>query len=95
MRSSLSDEEKQAQFRLLPFQALCEAIGNENVFVFPYVFSDDPIENGKRLADSIKEICASCGCEKLSLLAVGCGSTIVNACLAQTDAAKHLAKLAF
>ncbi len=93
--ASLTDEEKQAQYRLLPVRELCEKIGDENVFVFPYDFSGDPLENGKLLAACTEEILTSCGCDKISLLAVGCGSTVVNAYLADSDAATRLDKLIF
>lgn len=93
--ASLSDEERTALYRLLPMQALCDANESENVFVFPYDFSADPLENGKKLAACVENICASCGCEKISLLAVGCGSTVVNAYLAQNEAANRLNKLVF
>ncbi len=93
--ASLSEEEKTAQFRLLPVQKICEQIGEENVFVFPYDFSGDPLENGKKLAACIDEICTSRGCEKISLLCVGCGSTVVNAYLAENETANRLDQLVF
>ncbi|MBE6812472.1 MAG: hypothetical protein E7523_06270 [Ruminococcaceae bacterium] len=92
---SLTDEEKQAQYRLLPVQEICAKNGEENVFVFPYDFSGDPLENGKKLAACVNEICIARGCDKISLLAVGCGSTVVNAYLADSDAANRLDKLVF
>ncbi len=93
--ASLTDEEKQAQFRLLPMQALCEQLGDENVHVFPYDFSGDPLENGKKLAAAIEAVCASHASEKISLLCIGCGSTVVNAYLAEGNASERLDKLVF
>lgn len=93
--ASLTDEEKQAQLRLLPFLPLCEKIGEENVFFFPYVFSADPLKNGKKLAACIENICKERNCEKVSLLALGCGSTVVTAYLANENAKNRISSLVF
>lgn len=93
--NTLNEEEKQAQFRLLPFADLCQQVGEENVFVFPYVFSADPLENGKKLAACIENICRERACEKVSLLVTGCGSTVVTACLADESMKSRIDKLVF
>ncbi len=93
--SSLTEEEKQAQLRLLPFAELCEKIGEENVFFFPYVFSDDPLANGKKLSDTVEEICTQRGCERVSLLVLGCAATLVTACLAGENAKNRIDRLVF
>lgn len=93
--ASLGEDEKKAQMLRLPVQALCDAAGEENVFVFPYVFSEDPLVTAKVLSESIENICRQCGSEKVSLLAVGCGSTVVTAYLSQPQAMHRLADLVF
>ena len=93
--SSLSAEEKAVQYKLPGVQAFCDELGEENVLVFPYVFSADPLENGRLLAEYVQQVCVERGCERVSLLAVGCGSTVVTAALADERFKKRLAKLAF
>lgn len=93
--SSLTQEEKQAQLRLLPFADLCEALGEENVFFFPSVFSADPLENGRKLSESIEAICSERGCERVSLLVLGCAGTFVTACLADENAKNRIDRLVF
>lgn len=92
---SVPDEEKEALFRLLPLQELCASVGDENVFVFPYNFTDDPLVNGEKLAEAVSCVCSECGCAQISLLAVGSGSSVVTAYLANENAKKQLAKLVF
>lgn len=93
--NTLTDEEKQAQLRLLAFAFLSEAVGEENIFFFPYVFSADPIENGQKLGICIEKICKERNCDKVSLLALGCGSTVVTAYLAQENAKSRIDNLVF
>ncbi len=91
----LSPEEKAVQYKIPAVQAVADEIGEENVLVFPYVISADPLENGKELVAYVEKICAERRIEKISVLCIGCGSTLVTAALADAGFRRRLHKLCF
>ncbi len=93
--NDVQGQDKTALLRRLGAEELFAQAGTENCFVFSYVFSLDPIENGKKLADFIESVCEKTGCQQVRLLCIGCGSTVVTAYLSESVAKQRLSRLVF
>ncbi len=95
VEQDVTGHDKQALLQRLAVEDLFSQAGDENCFVFSYVFAEDPLVNGKKLCAFIESVCERTGSDKVRLLCIGCGSTVVTAYLAQPEAARRLDRLVF
>ena len=77
----MSDEDLDWTYRMVPMQALVEEIGEDHVYFFTFNLVGDPMDSADDLAEYIKMVKEQTGHDKVSLLPVSLGGTILTAYL--------------
>jgi len=79
--SEMDEDLKAWAYRMVPMQALTDEIGEENLFFFTFNLVGDPMISADELKDYIEKVKARTGAEKVTLLPVSLGGTILTAYL--------------
>lgn len=77
----MSDEDLDWTYRMVPMQALVDEIGEDHVYFFTFNLVGDPMDSADDLAEYIKMVKEQTGHDKVSLLPVSLGGTILTAYL--------------
>ena len=77
----MSDEDLDWTYRMVPMQALVDEIGEDHVYFFTFNLVGDPMKSADDLAEYIKMVKEQTGHDKVSLLPVSLGGTILTAYL--------------
>ncbi len=77
----MSDEDLDWTYRMVPMQALVNEIGEDHVYFFTFNLVGDPMDSADELAEYIKMVKEQTGHDKVSLLPVSLGGTILTAYL--------------
>ncbi len=77
----MSDEDLDWTYRMVPMQALVNEIGEDHVYFFTFNLVGDPMDSADDLAEYIKMVKEQTGHDKVSLLPVSLGGTILTAYL--------------
>ncbi len=79
--SEMDEDLRAWAYRMVPMQALSAEIGEENLFFFTFNLVGDPMDSADELEDYIGKVKARTGAEKVTLLPVSLGGTILTAYL--------------
>ena len=77
----MSDEDLDWTYRMVPMQALVDEIGEDHVYFFTFNLVGDPMDSADDLAEYIEMVKEQTGHDKVSLLPVSLGGTILTAYL--------------
>lgn len=77
----MSDEDLDWTYRMVPMQALVNEIGEDHVYFFTFNLVGDPMDSADDLSEYIKMVKEQTGHDKVSLLPVSLGGTILTAYL--------------
>ncbi|MBQ2812120.1 MAG: alpha/beta fold hydrolase, partial [Clostridia bacterium] len=77
----MSDEDLDRTYRMVPMQALVDEIGEDHVYFFTFNLVGDPMDSADDLAEYIEMVKEQTGHDKVSLLPVSLGGTILTAYL--------------
>lgn len=79
--SQCSDEEKRYIYVMVPMQRLAEVIGEDKMFFFAYNSFGQPYETAAQLHSYIQHVKELTGCDKVNLVPVSLGGSIMTAYL--------------
>lgn len=77
----MSEEDLEWTYRMVPMKALVDEIGEDHVYFFTFNLVGDPMDSADDLAEYIKMVKEQTGHDKVSLLPVSLGGTILTAYL--------------
>ncbi len=77
----MTTEEKEWVYRMVPMRTLVEEIGEESVYFFTFNLVGDPMQSADELDDYIETVKEQTGCDKVTLLPISLGGTILTAYL--------------
>ncbi len=77
----MTEEELDWTYRMVPMKALVDEIGEDHVYFFTFNLVGDPMDSADKLAEYIKMVKEQTGHDKVSLLPVSLGGTILTAYL--------------
>lgn len=77
----MSEEDLEWTYRMVPMKALVDEIGEDHVYFFTFNLVGDPMDSADDLAEYIKMVKGQTGHDKVSLLPVSLGGTILTAYL--------------
>lgn len=77
----MTDDELEWTYRMVPMQSLVNEIGEDHVYFFTFNLVGDPMNSADDLAEYIKMVKEQTGHDKVSLLPVSLGGTILTAYL--------------
>ena len=77
----MSEEDLEWTYRMVPMQSLVNEIGEEHVYFFTFNLVGDPMDSADDLAEYIEMVKEQTGHDKVSLLPVSLGGTILTAYL--------------
>lgn len=79
----MSEEDLEWTYRMVPMEPLVKEIGEDHVYFFSFNLVGDPMESAKDLNEYIQMVKEQTGHEKVTLLPVSLGGTILTAYLDQ------------
>jgi len=79
--SGMTESRKDSFYREAPIRAFVEEIGEENIYYFNYNVIGDPMDIGRALHEYIQMVKQQSGMEKVNLLSLSLGGTILTAYL--------------
>ena len=79
--SEMLQEDKDWVYLMVPMQKVADEIGEENLYFFTFNLVGDPMNSAEELDKYIDMVKEQRGCEKVSLLPVSLGGTILTAYL--------------
>ena len=77
----MSEEDLEWTYRMVPMQSLVNEIGEDHVYFFTFNLVGDPMDSADDLAEYIEMVKEQTGHDKVSLLPVSLGGTILTAYL--------------
>ena len=77
----MTTEEKEWVYLMVPMQTLVEEIGEESVYFFTFNLVGDPMKSADELDDYIETVKEQTGCDKVTLMPISLGGTILAAYL--------------
>ncbi|MBQ2758519.1 MAG: hypothetical protein IJE93_02000 [Clostridia bacterium] len=77
----MSEEDLEWTYRMVPMQTLVEEIGEDHVYFFSFNLVGDPMDSADDLDEYIQMVKAQTGHDKVTLLPVSLGGTILTAYL--------------
>ncbi len=77
----MTQQEKDYYLRLLPLHSYGRIFGEENVYIYTYYMYGDVIKQGDALQDYIEMVKAQRNCDKVNIVTMSMGTTILNAWL--------------
>ncbi len=79
--SEMTEEDKDWLYRMIPLQRVEEAIGGDHIYMFTFNLVGDPIKSAAELDEYIDMVKEQTGHDKVTLLPVSLGGTILTAYL--------------
>lgn len=79
--SEMTQDDKDWLYRMIPLQRVEEAIGGDHIYMFTFNLVGDPIQSAAELDEYIEMVKEQTGHDKVSLLPVSLGGTILTAYL--------------
>ena len=79
--AQMTQQEKDYYLRLLPLHSYGRIFGEENVYIYTYYMYGDVIKQGDALQDYIEMVKAQRNCDKVNIVTMSMGTTILNAWL--------------
>lgn len=79
--SEMNDEDRGWVYLMVPIQRLAKKIGEENIYFFTYNLVGDPMNSAQELDNYIDIVKEQRGCDKVTLLPISLGGTILAAYL--------------
>ncbi|MBQ6019517.1 MAG: hypothetical protein IJL26_04975 [Clostridia bacterium] len=70
-------------YRMLPMEPVAKMIGEENVYLYTFPLFGDPVESGEKLRGFIDNVKSRTGSEKVNLVTISLGGSILTAYLDQ------------
>ena len=70
-------------YRMLPMEPVAKMIGEENVYLYTFPLFGDPVESGAKLRGFIENVKAKTGSDKVNLVTISLGGSILTAYLDQ------------
>lgn len=77
--SEMSESRREQFYKEAPAESFIKEIGEENIYFFAYPLIGDPMEAGKRLHEYIQLVKAQRGVDKVNLLTLSLGGTVLTA----------------
>ena len=79
--SEMTQDDKEWLYRMIPLQRVEEAIGGDHIYMFTFNLVGDPIQSAAELDEYIDMVKEQTGHDKVNLLPVSLGGTILTAYL--------------
>lgn len=79
--SEMNDDDKQWLYRMIPLQNVEKDYGGDHIYMFTFNLVGDPMQSAKELDEYIDMVKAQTGHDKVTLLPVSLGGTILTAYL--------------
>lgn len=79
--SEMTEDDKDWLYRMIPLQAVENEIGGDHIYMFTFNLVGDPMQSAKELDEYIDMVMEQTGHDKVTLLPVSLGGTILTAYL--------------
>ena len=77
--SEMTDDDKEWLYRMIPLQRVEEEIGGDHIYMYTFNLVGDPMQSAKELDEYIQMVKKQTGHDKVNLLPVSLGGTILTA----------------
>ncbi len=79
--SDMSQDDRDYFYRMIPMQRIKDDVGQDNLYLYAFPLIGDPMESAKGLDDYIQKIKADKGVDKVNVVTISLGGTILTAYL--------------
>ncbi len=79
--SDMSQDDRDYFYRMIPMQRIKDEVGQDNLYLYAFPLIGDPMESAKGLDDYIQKIKADKGVDKVNVVTISLGGTILTAYL--------------
>ena len=79
--SDMSQDDRDYFYRMIPMERIKDDVGQDNLYLYAFPLIGDPMESAKGLNDYIKRIKADKGVDKVNIVTISLGGTILTAYL--------------
>ncbi len=79
--SDMSQDDRDYFYRMIPMERIKDEVGQDNLYLYAFPLIGDPMESAKGLDDYIQKIKADKGVDKVNVVTISLGGTILTAYL--------------
>ncbi len=79
--SDMSQDDRDYFYRMIPMQRIKDDVGQDNLYLYAFPLIGDPMESARGLNDYIQKIKADKGVDKVNVVTISLGGTILTAYL--------------
>ena len=79
--ADMSQDDRDYFYRMIPMQSITEEVGEDNLYLYAFPLIGDPMESAKGLNDYIQMVKAQKGVDKVNIVTISLGGTILTAYL--------------
>ncbi len=79
--TDMSQDDRDYFYRMIPMQRIKDDVGEENLYLYAFPLIGDPMESARGLDDYIQKIKADKGVDKVNVVTISLGGTILTAYL--------------
>ena len=79
--SDMSEDDRDYFYRMIPMQRIKDDVGQDNLYLYAFPLIGDPMESARGLDDYIQKIKADKGVDKVNVVTISLGGTILTAYL--------------
>lgn len=79
--AGMSQDDRDYFYRMIPMQSITDEVGEDNLYLYAFPLIGDPMESAKGLNDYIQMVKAQKGVDKVNIVTISLGGTILTAYL--------------
>ncbi len=79
--AGMSKDDRDYFYRMIPMQSITEEVGEDNLYLYAFPLIGDPMESAKGLNDYIQMVKQQKGVDKVNIVTISLGGTILTAYL--------------
>ncbi len=79
--SEMSQDDRDYFYRMIPMQSIKDEVGEDNLYLYAFPLIGDPMESAKGLDEYIQGVKAAKGVDKVNIVTISLGGTILTAYL--------------
>lgn len=79
--ADMSEDDRDYFYRMIPMQSIKDDVGEDNLYLYAFPLIGDPMESARGLDDYIQRVKADKGVDKVNIVTISLGGTILTAYL--------------
>lgn len=79
--AAMSQDDRDYFYRMIPMKSIKDEVGEDNLYLYAFPLIGDPMESAKGLDDYIQRVKADKGVDKVNIVTISLGGTILTAYL--------------